>query len=99
MLVKMVLVLETEQTSARITISDLRSILSQYLILQLESSYTINFAWHKSWEAMPQMPAIPPLPPVLPALLSMASIKTEPLSKYDAKVLNIYLTKEFPYVF
>ena len=45
MFVKVFLVLETEQTSARITISDLRSTLSQYLKLQLESSTTIDFAW------------------------------------------------------
>ena len=43
---KVFLVLETEQTGATITISDLMST-SQYLVLQLESSTTINFAWQK----------------------------------------------------
>ena len=38
---------ETEQTNARITISDLRSTLSKYLIFQLESSTTIDFTWQK----------------------------------------------------
>ena len=48
MFVKVFLVLETEQVSPGITISDLRSTLSQYLILQWESSATINFASQKS---------------------------------------------------
>ena len=56
MFVKVFLVLETEQTSARITISDLRSTLSQYLKLQLESSTTIDFAWQKSRGARPPLP-------------------------------------------
>ena len=45
---KVFLVLETEKTSTRMTISELSSIISQYLILQLKSSTTINFAWQKS---------------------------------------------------
>ena len=38
MLVKVFLVVETEQICAKINISDLRSTLYQYLLLQLESS-------------------------------------------------------------
>ena len=48
MFVKVFLVLETWQTSATLTISDLRIALSQYPILQLESSTTIDFFWQKS---------------------------------------------------
>ena len=48
MFAEVFLVLKTEQTIARITISDLGSTLSQYSILQLESSTTIKFARQKS---------------------------------------------------
>ena len=66
MFVKVFLVLETWQTIARITTSDLMSALSQYSILLLQSSITIDFGWQKNWGAMPP-PA--PRPPVSPALI------------------------------
>ena len=45
MFVEVCLNLETEQTSARIIIPDLRGTLSEYVILQFESNTAINFAW------------------------------------------------------
>ena len=53
---KLFMVFETRQASARITISDLRSTLSQYSILQLESSTTIDFAWQKIGGMAPLAP-------------------------------------------
>ena len=62
---KVFLILETQQTFARTTISDLKNTLCKHSIPQLEYGTTIDFALQKSGgEGM----APSPLPPILPAL-------------------------------
>ena len=66
---KVFLVLETEQTGATITISDLMST-SQYLVLQLQSSTTINFDGKKCVGGM-----TPPSPVFMgPTMSDLSSI-------------------------
>ena len=49
--VKVFMVLEPEQRTTRKNLADL-SILSQYLILQLKSITTYNFAWQKRHDSI-----------------------------------------------